>query len=55
MSRTKHHKDNGLFKGMGKFKKVRKRVRKAKERQAMKDQDYENIPTFKKTDKWDYL
>jgi hypothetical protein len=36
------------------FKKFRKRIRKAKGKQALKNKDYENIPLFKKSDEWDW-
>jgi hypothetical protein len=55
MSRTKHHGQKSLFSGMSKFKKVTKRKRKAKEKQAIKNKDFDSIPKFKKTDKYDYL
>lgn len=54
MSRT-YKKDNILYEGMSKFKKLRKKKRKAKEKQAVKDHDYENIPKFKNSDKYDFL
>lgn len=40
---------------MSAFKKVRKRGRKAKEKQAIKNKDFENIPKFKKSDRYDFL
>lgn len=56
MSRTHSHKLNSrdFNNPLSDFKKVKKRVRKAKERQAMKDEDYENVPKFKNTDKYDF-
>jgi hypothetical protein len=36
------------------FKKEKKKIRKAKERQAMKKEDYDNIPFFHKENDWDW-
>lgn len=62
MSRTLHHTKRFADavmvwdrKGFGKFKKMARRLRKAKERQAIKNKNYEFIPHFKRTDMWDFL
>lgn len=36
------------------YKKVTKKIRKAKERAAMHKKRYDNIPIFKKSDVWDW-
>lgn len=36
------------------FKKMMSKIRKAKERQAMKNKDYDNIPHFKRGNDWLY-
>ena len=64
MSRTHHHttetkkynlENFGVLTGMSStFKRTEKRVRKAKEKQAIKDQNYENVPIFKTNDRWVY-
>lgn len=40
---------------MSAFKKVTRKKRKAKEKQAIKNKDFDNIPKFKKSDKYDFL
>jgi hypothetical protein len=37
------------------YKKQRSRRRKAKEKEAMRHEDYENIPKFRKSDRYDYF
>lgn len=56
MSRTFSHKQSSrdFNNPTSDFKRAKKRVRKAKERQAMRDEDYENVPKFKNTDKYDF-
>lgn len=44
-----------MFRGMGAFKKVTRKRRKAKERIALQKQDYDNVPRFRKSDKWEFL
>ncbi len=51
MSRTKHHKEN---KKMATFKKVTRKKRKAKEKQAIKNKDFDQVPPQKKTDLYDF-
>jgi len=36
------------------YKKVTKKIRKAKERAAMQKHDYDNIPRFRNSDEWDW-
>lgn len=36
------------------FKKMKKRIRKAKIKECLRCEDYDNIPFFKKSDGWDW-
>jgi hypothetical protein len=54
MSRTHHHRENDFGRPNGKFKKVQKKKRRAKERNAMNNEEFDNVPVFRKTDKYDY-
>ena len=54
MARTKHHKKH-LFSKMGEFKKVRRKQRRAKEKSAIQKGKPEEIPVFKRNDRYDWL
>lgn len=54
MSDTRRQKDQKTG-GFNDFKKGTKRKRRAKENQAMKDEDFDNIPKFKKSDRYNFF
>jgi hypothetical protein len=56
MSRTKHHRSKKKsIRVPADFKKVRRQGRRAKEKQAIREKKYDNIPTFRKSDEYDYF
>jgi len=54
MARTKNHRRTYSTGVMTAFKKVTRKKRKKKEKQAIKNKDFESVPPQKKTDKYDF-
>ena len=52
--RNSKHDHKNWQKSSSSFKKMMRKMRKAKERQAMKKSDYENVPHFRKGNDWLY-
>ena len=52
MSRSKHQKNN--MNPPAEYKKLRRQKRRAQEKEAVKKEKFENIPEYRKSDRYDY-